>query len=911
VVTGPGVTRAELKLANRVTGKTDVHMKGRYSKRVLHLEKCTIPGLAAPVSVGGRVSFSGGKDAVRLTVSDGSTTETVRGSLRVTTGAYRWSFKGRKFKNMNLNIRPEKKEAVLRFQRLQISGDMVASGEAKVGYGTFLRGSGTVSLTNLPGAWGPGSRFCHLDYQLDKNVIKLADIQFVLGGARYQGEGQVVFEDRTQVNLVLGQKDLGEILRLEGLARGRKISGRALVNRISVQDLPFQAARYVKGDLRTLVTFNGDITNLDFHAAAYIDRFSFNSVPYQAYFDIYKYTGRWEIRQADLFKMVKQRLREERKYFFRGREIVFDGTVFRFMADVSDMQLMWQTSGTAFGEYNLDTGAGRMEFRDVELEGEAVDDFETVIERKGQVTRFLNTLGNGLRGTISRTKQGQRIDLSYRYRDRDKLQINGETGYPGAELIFISDSFKFGHLNLINRLVEEDRGRSRTFNYRHRGKLYQDCNLFLVLQFEDGRPRLDGRFRSSGQIRFVGLSKLSDSYDIDVMVENNVFTAVGGELQRAVVNYRDCKLVMYGSLDAGDLSTVEEYDLHFKTLGRRGLPIKIIAGGVTMDGRIINGDLKLTGSDFYPEISGTATLDDHTVTFAYLTGEETLPFSQRRRYFFNRVDWDVKIQAGEKTRFQYPLIDCTFEPGSHIFYQGTYYNDEYYLSGTLNTHRGTYTHAGVDFRINRLQAVFPENEFNINPLIDMEGVVRVRDPNSGENVEVTIVKQSRLFSDEGVQFNAAGRGQTEIRELLGWGQDAVDGRKGDTERILSAGTRILGNQVLLRPLERQVRRRLRLDLFHIDTDILSLVNSQTGNPLGFSGGGVSTSLSWGKYLGQRVFLQSDVNFDNIGTSTNTVGGSIGLEYDLQLFNLETRLIMDNFRTGSSEVTVGVKRSRRF
>jgi len=745
----------------------------------------------------------------------------------------------------------------------------------------------------------------------DEKSILLNSIKYSDGENILNGNGEILLHPEIIYNVNLLGLRGDEKLSIQGSLAGHNVRAAAFADNFQVDKLPFPYTKYLVGTMRAYVSVSGNVFDPNLNAKLFINDFRFNSISYQFYGELFKYKQSWELKEFKLFQDIDKK----RKHFVQVKNAVFANNKMSLKAQLNDFQLLWSLTGAADAEIDFDSKNAVFSIAEVVADGKKCDPFNTIINFTNNTLVFSSPTGNGLTGTVHTTPDNKKIDLRYMYNQSAYAVIKGKSGNTSSDIILTSDKFKFKYINLLNVIIMEDTGRSQTFDYAYGGTEYENINLFLIITAQKKGIIVNGQFRSSGKIRFDGMDEISEDYDITVKVENNVFTAIGPEPDAGIIDYKGCRVFLGGSINAGELTTIEEYDLTIRTSGEKGAPVKFTADALTIDGNLSDVDIQVKGSDFYPEITGRAKIINNNLTFAAVTTGEEMTMEQKRRFFFYRANWDVDISVGEKTRFSYPIIECFITPSSRIRFYGTVYNNDFYLSGTVESEKGTYTHAGIDFRLSRVHASFPADEFTIDPIVNLEASAKVRDPEINENITVYINKQSRLFAEEGMTYSASPpRSQESIKELLGFSQNIERPKeRTDSEQAISASSRILANTMLIRPFERRIQRRLNLDLFRIDTDLMSIVNSQFNNPLGYAYEGFNTTFSFGKYFGNFIFFQSDLNLGNMGTDTNTVGGTIGLDYDFGLFNLETKFIMDDFSSpnNSGEFTFGIRRSIRF
>jgi hypothetical protein len=646
--------------------------------------------------------------------------------------------------------------------------------------------------------------------------------------------------------------------------------------------------RVVRGKARILADLSGPMTDPNLLFRMVLDDAPLERENHRITAELEKWGSEWNVRRLEVERILPD---GNRRMVARALKGLITPKRMEAALEMDDFPLLWGTSGLATFGVDRVEGRGFLQLSGLMLDGKPQREWQTEWGSQGGVTKLRASTGDGVEGTIRREankgplgafKSAEapadlRLDLVLRQAREVVARLDGKISSNELDLALASSRLRASYLRWLFLLTDEELPGGETFNIDLAGRRFEKVNVAIHVGGPPSKPVLTGRALFSGKLRFMGAGDRCERSRVPIEIADNVFT-----IRRAEAAWADGSMAFGdGTINARALTGVEAFDLKFFSRGA-GIPADWDGSRFTLRGKV-GGEIALTGSSFYPRLRGRVVLSDGSLSVENRGGKSE-DWVQKQRRFFNRIEWDVNMDAGARMKLESPIFDITTEPGSSAHFTGTLYNDEWSLAGSVTAKAGTYTHQGSDFRIKTLTLNFPKGEGSFNPYVDMEASTRAREAGN-VTVEIILKKKGRLMDDNITFQSSPGRTPDEIRTLMGW----MDPREktGGQSASTSTGTRAVANTILFRPLERSLRRALGLDYVRIDTDLLALAqNSRLG------ASNLTTTLSFGKYLTESLFLQSDFNFA-LGSS-NTLGGALNLEYDLGAFNLGTRFEIRDF-----------------
>lgn len=230
-----------------------------------------------------------------------------------------------------------------------------------------------------------------------------------------------------------------------------------------------------------------------------------------------------------------------------------------------------------------------------------------------------------------------------------------------------------------------------------------------------GNPS-NGR-RLSGFLRLQNMFLRTDSYftrlegDVTVSILENKLQIDEGNLR-----FGKGRAQLLGSIEFSE-GEPEHYDLKLITIGDRGLSIRVpeltippgpVLGrfnilrrklaGISRGEPIVN--MQLSGPATSPTMAGTVELENTIFTFPPHKNqqrEKVNPFIARTlRNFWDRMNWDVIISAGDRTWYQNELVEARVKGSIHL--AGS--SNDLIVNGRIQTDQGSIVYSGNEFTVN-------------------------------------------------------------------------------------------------------------------------------------------------------------------------------------------------------------------
>ncbi|GAB4337365.1 MAG: hypothetical protein Kow0037_20030 [Calditrichia bacterium] len=359
----------------------------------------------------------------------------------------------------------------------------------------------------------------------------------------------------------------------------------------------------------------------------------------------------------------------------------------------------------------------------------------------------------------------------------------------------------------------------------------------------------------------------------------------------------------------------------------RGIPLSV-------PGLMRPGDIgyfavfgKNAGEKFYfagppnlPHVRGAGTLFESRVTFPFLIDEETYSEEEETPVldFLMNIDWDVKVTAGLGNRYFVDIpavigqvyMDLNIDhvsPG--LTFTGRLIDESFRVEGQVESTRGRVEYLDMNFRVDRLGAIF--NKVELYPEVYGRAYTTVRDstnfPRDIYLVLYAIDPETKQEVSRGrwedFRFKLVssdptiGETQQNVLAYLGYSVNNLGSKAGDVGLTLTENYLI---RPLVRPLERRLEKGLNLDYVRLRSNITSNLFyfgfqnrlKFLGNP-NFYNQGVnnnfdpallllqSSEITFGKYLLQGFYLTYTGQLVSIYDESKLgLNHRFGLEYRL-------------------------------
>ncbi|MBN8218629.1 MAG: translocation/assembly module TamB domain-containing protein [Spirochaetes bacterium] len=764
------------------------------------------------------------------------------------------------------------------------------SGEAALRTGfsstAALRVTGSARLEQFS-PWDPATRL-ETEFSAGPLGAELTHLHLFDDENHLWGMGQLGWVERLTYRVSLGGVKDQVSLEGQGEFSGGDHRGRLVAHNLDHASWKTPLRRFVRGKARILADLSGPVADPNVLFRMVLDDVPLERETHRITTEIEKWGAAWTLRRLDIERILPNGNRKLVAHALKG---LLDPNRVEAALELDDFPLLWSTSGLATFWLDRTERRGFLQVGGLVLDGKPQREWLTEWSSPGGIIRLKAPSGDGVEGTVRRegrkglldalkgseAASNWRIDVSLKQGRETAARLDGRFSTNELDLALGTSRLRASYLRWLFLLTEEEIPGGELFNIDLAGRHFEKVNGAVHVGGTPSRPILTGRALFSGKLRFMGAGDRTERARIPVEIADNIFT-----IRRAEAAWADGSMAFGdGTVTARALNGVEAFDLKFTTRGP-GVPGNWDGSRFTVRAKV-GGEIALTGSSFYPRLRGVVRLSDGVLSVENRGGKSE-DWALRQRRFFNRIEWDVGLEAGARMKLESALFDLTAEAGSAARFAGTLYNDEWSLAGSVTAKSGTYTHQGSDFRIKNLTLNFPKGEGSFNPYVDLEASTRAREAGN-VTVEIILSKKGRLLDDNARFTSSPGRTPDEIKTLMGW----LDPREKTAGASVSTatGSRAVANTILFRPLERSLRRALGLDYVRIDTDLLAMAQNARGG-----GSNLTTTLSFGKYLTESLFLQSDFNFA-MGSS-NSLGGALNLEYDLGAFNLGTRFEIRDF-----------------
>ena len=771
----------------------------------------------------------------------------------------------------------------LEIKNLKLSATANLSMTADFSFSTFFQAGGNINLTQL-NPWskqsGLSAAFAWNDQSITFSKITYFDEQHSL-----IGRGEALHESwplSFSYNFEMKNEDTDESFIISGENSGYSTTSTMLVKKFYLDNKKTLGPLSVlSGRLRSEAVITGDLRNPNLNAKIYIRNLELNSRNYLLYFELYRHHGEFELKNL---LMKNENAGSAETDCLKVKNAVYKNGVLSLPAVLHDFRSFAVFSGGLNFTWRQNENRLSVVSDRLLMNGEKILPLSARIVFEKQRILFSRQGSHGPGGEIIRRGADHLIDFKYYYDDRPIFFTEGIAGGKKTDLIIHSQKFNLQHLNLFTEIIEEHYPEEAFFTYKHNNNYYR-ANLFLHVYNEGDKILLDGRMLCRGRTRLTGFARPSSSGLLDITIKKNRF-----QLDDLRLDYRKSFLQADGffslSLPAG---VIDQYAMTIFTENETGIPVKYQSPLFDAEGNL-SGSVALSGSQAYPAAAGQMELKNCDLSFKGNSSADS-----QNPNFFERLDWDMEIKAGERTRFYNEMLETLIKKGSAVKFSGRVYDDSFRVTGQLEGARGIYSWAGVNFRLDKIRADFREDMDEIDPFMDVQGSYRTKD-DRGETIIIYLTMNSFLSRRNINLTSDPPKSADDIRQFLGLAPLTASG---SGKSAISAVKAISIDANILRPLERKIRRLSGLDIFRIDTDFFEHLNTgsfSTAAQNAFLD--TKISLGMGKYVTDRLFLYYDISYQRGQTnSVSPFAHALDIEYEFGEFDLQYEWKID--RTFSS------------
>jgi hypothetical protein len=345
----------------------------------------------------------------------------------------------------------------------------------------------------------------------------------------------------------------------------------------------------------------------------------------------------------------------------------------------------------------------------------------------------------------------------------------------------------------------------------------------------------------------------------------------------------------------------KSYDLHFICEDRKGLHIVNDFGPVMADG-YVRGSAHVMGDPGGTRVEGNLQINYCRVTIGQ---EQTEEKEEESGLYVEMV-----LEMGKRVEFlwpsvSFPIIRTYAEKTSELYISYNSDTEETILLGDVDLQGGEVFYFDRSFYLKEGMIQFNENLDYFDPRISVRSEIRERDENN-EEVKIYLIVENNKLSEFSPRFaSEPNKSDIEIIALLGGPiLEQIDQKSGIGAAVVLS-TDILSHFGILKPFEQSIRDALGLDLFSIRTQVIQNMiigniqgtelgrillgsgqASSPGAPTSLEGYLDNTTITFGKYIGNDLFLEMLLRLKEGGNWGLQSEMFISLEWPTPFFDLE-------------------------
>jgi len=331
--------------------------------------------------------------------------------------------------------------------------------------------------------------------------------------------------------------------------------------------------------------------------------------------------------------------------------------------------------------------------------------------------------------------------------------------------------------------------------------------------------------------------------------------------------------------------------------------------------------LYIAGPAKSPQIKGVCYLSDVEFTFPPLKDKKS---SSKRSLskFLKSINWDLKVVTGRNVRYfrrqQYSItdiaeVDLQIDEGSWLEFKGSVAQGGFHIQGTLQSHQGKLTYLNTEFEVEEI-GLEVNTQNDPMPLVWGSAKTTVYSDTTGTATDIflrlyAIDKRTRQRKEKGrwgelrMELTSSDPNDNSLEKILAKLGYSLDNYNQKAAVLLTTGMERILIGGLIRPLEREVRETLRLDVFYVHPSLVgnlltsSELTLENGGRLSYLGFLKGTEWRLGQYfLGNWLFFYAGelkTERDRYQRETLGVKHRFGIEYRTRTTNISFEYNYDN------------------
>ncbi len=321
----------------------------------------------------------------------------------------------------------------------------------------------------------------------------------------------------------------------------------------------------------------------------------------------------------------------------------------------------------------------------------------------------------------------------------------------------------------------------------------------------------------------------------------------------------------------------------------------------------------ITGPAQSPQVKGLCYVSDVEFTFPRLKSKK-LSSRDPLWELLKSIDWNLKVVAGRNVRYfrrqEYSITDIAeaelqIDEGTWLEFKGSVTQANFHIQGSLQSHQGNLTYLNTDFEVEEMGLEL-NTQNDPMPLVWGSAKTMVYSDSTGAATDIflcfyAIDKQTRQRKEKGrwgklrMELTSSDPDDNTTEKILAKLGYSLDNYNQRAAMLLTTGMERILLGTLIRPLEREVRKAFRLDVFYLHPSLMSNLLTSSELPLG-EGGRLSylaflrgTEWTLGEYfLGNWLFFYTgELKTDKDEYQRETLGikHRFGIQYRTRATNI--------------------------
>ncbi len=263
--------------------------------------------------------------------------------------------------------------------------------------------------------------------------------------------------------------------------------------------------------------------------------------------------------------------------------------------------------------------------------------------------------------------------------------------------------------------------------------------------------------------------------------------------------------------------------------------------------------LYITGPAQSPQVKGLCYVSDVEFTFPRLKSKKSSS-KEPLWELLESINWNLKVVAGRNVRYfrrqEYSITDIAeaelqIDEGAWLEFKGSVTQRSFNIQGSLQSYQGNLTYLNTEFEVEEMGLEL-NTQNDPMPLVWGSAKTTVYSDSTGAATDIflrfyAIDKQTRQRKEKGrwgelrMELTSSDSDDNTTEKILVKLGYSLDNYNQGAAMLLTTGMERILLGTLIRPLEREVQKTLRLDVFYLQPSLMSNLLTSSELPLGEGG----------------------------------------------------------------------------